>query len=183
MPYPYTRVEVSGTHREIGRAVGEAAREQILRAVDLHRGGFPAMAGIEFAEAERRVVDYIDCARRVVPFIVEEMEGAAEGSGATLCQVAVLTCGEELTCLAEPAQHCTTLAAVVDGRSVAGHNEDWYAGDVDANVLIDAMLPDGTRFLAMTAAGYLSQVWDLTAGAMHVSAGPPCQSPYDAYAL
>jgi isopenicillin-N N-acyltransferase like protein len=153
--HSYVKVEVRGTHREIGRAVGEAAREQIRRAVDFYAGGFPRLAGISFAEAERRVVAYVECARRVVPRIVDEMEGMAEGSGTTLWQVAVLTCEEEFTCLTDPAQHCTTLAAVAGGRSVAGHNEDWYAGDVDANVLVDATLPDGTRFLAMTAAGYL----------------------------
>jgi isopenicillin-N N-acyltransferase-like protein len=148
-------VEVRGPHREIGRSVGEAAREQIHRAIDYYRSGFPAMAGMEFAEAERRVVDYVECARAALPLIVEEMEGTAEGSGATLSEVAVLTCGEEFTCLSDPAQHCTTLAAVASGRSVVAHNEDWYAGDLDANVLLDATLPDGTRLLAMTAAGYL----------------------------
>jgi isopenicillin-N N-acyltransferase-like protein len=155
MGHGYVRVEVRGTHREVGRAVGEAAREQVRRAVEYYRSGFPAMAGIEFSEAERQVVAYLECARRVAPLIVEEMEGTAEGAGVALEEVAVLTCGEEFTCLEDPAQHCTSLAATDGGSTVAGHNEDWYAGDVDENVFLDATLPDGTRFLAMTAAGYL----------------------------
>jgi len=156
MGHPFVRVEVKGTHREVGRAVGEASREQVRRAIEFYRAGFPSMAGVTFMEAERRVVDYLDSARRVVPHLVGEMEGMAEGAGVSLEEIAVLTCGEEFTCLTDPAQqHCTGVALVSAGHAVAGHNEDWYAGDVDANVLIDATLPDGTHFLAMTAAGYL----------------------------
>lgn len=167
--HPYVAVDVRGDHRAIGRAVGETAREQIAAAVDYYGRILPAVAGISFADAELAVRPYIDCARRIVPQIVAELEGTAEGAGVTLWQVAVLTCGEELTCLGDPAQHCTTLALSGNGQIVAGHNEDWYAGDVDANVLLRAALPDGTVFLAMTAAGYLPATgissWGIAGGA------------------
>lgn len=153
---PYLRVQVRGPHREVGRAVGEAARQRVLQAVEVYRGLFPSLAGMEFAQAEQRVQGYLDAARALVPDMVAELQGMAEGSGATLAQLAVLTCGEEFTCTHDPAAgHCTTAAVVIGERAAAGHNEDWYAVDVDANVFIDATLPDGTRFLSMTAAGYL----------------------------
>lgn len=169
MGHPYVTVDVRGDHREIGRAVGEAAREQIAAAVDYYGRSLPLLGGTTFAAAELLVRPYVECARRVAPEVVSEMEGTAEGAGVSLWQVAVLTCGEELTCLGDPAQHCTTLAISDGGQTVVGHNEDWYAGDVDANVLLRAALPDGTVFLAMTAAGYLPATgissWGIAGGA------------------
>ncbi|MBM3146440.1 MAG: hypothetical protein FJ000_00930 [Actinobacteria bacterium] len=169
MSHPYVTVEVRGDHRAVGRAVGEAAREQIAAAVDFYSGALRTLADLSFAEAELAVRPYIERARQVTPQIVAELEGTAEGSGTTLWQIAVLTCGEELTCVGDPAQHCTTLAICGDGQAVVGHNEDWYAGDVDANVLLRATLPDGTTFVSMTAAGYLPATgissWGIAGGA------------------
>lgn len=169
MDRPFVTVEVRGDHRSVGRAVGEAAREQIKAAIDSYGHVLPAAAGLSFEDAESVVRPYIDCARRCAPQIVAELEGTAEGAGVSIWQIAVLTCTEELTCVGDPAQHCTTVALADRGQTVVGHNEDWYASDVDKNVLLRAALPDGTELLSMTAAGRLPAVgmnsWGIAGGA------------------
>jgi isopenicillin-N N-acyltransferase-like protein len=55
--------------------------------------------------------------------------------------------------LAAPA--CTAVAVSVGGRHIAGHNMDWYAVDIDKNVLFDITGPDGTRFLTIAGVPYL----------------------------
>ena len=39
---------------------------------------------------------------------------------------------------------------------LAGHNEDWWNGDIDKNVLLRLEVSDGTRIVAMTAASLLA---------------------------
>ena len=155
MTVPFVKVEVRGSHRAIGRALGEAARPQVEAAVAYYRENLAGMSEFSFDAAESLSLRYAAAARRVLPKLVDELEGLAEGAGVPFGALAVLNCGEELTCVGDPAAHCTTVAMAAAGRVVAAHNEDWYAGDVANNVLMDVTVPDGTRFLAMSAAGYL----------------------------
>ncbi len=95
---PFVRVEARGSYKELGRAVGEGAREQIAAAIAFYEEHFMAMAGIDFAEAERQAQLYLPFARRYVPQCVEELEGMAEGSGQPFLKLLVPNCAEEFTC-------------------------------------------------------------------------------------
>jgi isopenicillin-N N-acyltransferase-like protein len=175
---PLLEVQVRGSYREIGRAVGEAARPLIAAAIDYYRRHFVAMAGIDFAAAERRTAEYLVYASRHLPQYVEELEGMAEGSRQTVSALMVPNCGEEFTCPVEArpprlpgrrptpddsrppdrrpaAPACTGVAVLSGGRRIVGHNMDWYAVDVDKNVLFDVTCPGGTRFLTIAGVPYL----------------------------
>ena len=56
MAVPFLYVQAKGTYREIGRAVGEAARPLIAAAVAFYEEHFVGMAGIPFDEAERQAL-------------------------------------------------------------------------------------------------------------------------------
>jgi isopenicillin-N N-acyltransferase-like protein len=124
------------------------------------------MAGMSFREAEEASVVYLECSRRWLPQIVDELEGLAAGSGVPLSKLMVPNLGEELTCSDEeallagaaptPVQHCTSLALVTRERVLVGHNEDWYSGDTPRNVLLRRRLVDGTRIVAVTPACLLA---------------------------
>ena len=167
MPVSFLYVRASGTYHEIGREIGQAAASQIATAVAFYREHFMHMAGISFAEAERRVMEYLPPARRHLPQYVDELEGLAEGSGSSLAELLVLNCAEEFLYSsdadkAESFEHggagdrrCT-VAGVVKGASRAvGQNMDWYVVDVETNVLFDLTVADGTRMLAIGSVPYL----------------------------
>ena len=80
---PFVHVQARGSHRELGRAVGEAAREPVHASVDFFREHFTAMTGgrLTFGDAERQAKAYEREARLWSPDLVEELEGLAEGSG------------------------------------------------------------------------------------------------------
>jgi isopenicillin-N N-acyltransferase-like protein len=90
----------------------------------------------------------------------------ATGSGVPLSKLLVPNLGEELTCSDEaallggvgsaPTQHCTSFAIDAAGRTLVGHNEDWYSGDTSRNVLLRMRLVDGTRVVAITPACLLA---------------------------
>ena len=170
MPVPFVYVQARGSHRELGRAVGEGAREQVCASVEFFREHFEAMTEgrLTFARAEREAAAYFDEARRVVPGLVDELEGLAEGAGVPASTLRVLNCGEELTATElvgdhrfltpggpRGGDHCTAVAVAAGGRHLVGHNMDWYVIDAPNNVLFDLTEPDGTRILGLAGAPYL----------------------------
>jgi len=172
MCIPFVEIEAKGSHREIGRQVGESARELIVAGIAYYEAWHETMGGPSFAEAEREGLAYLPFARRSLPRIVEQLEGMAEGADVALGKLLVPNLGEELTCSADPGapgavgphaaasglprfahtEHCTSLGIVTDGHRLLAHNEDWWAGDVDKNVLLRMTTDDGTEILAMTSA-------------------------------
>ena len=187
MPIAFPYIQARGSYRDLGRAVGEAAREQVAAAIDYYREHFVAMAGIEFAEAERRAQGYLRYAERHLPQYVEELQGLAEGAGQPFSAVMVPNCGEEFTCATgatpgapggRPAMRagrlCTGVAVSAGGRHVVGHNMDWYAVDLDKNVLFDLTMPDGTRLLSIAGVPYLPMLGMTSHGIGSVSNSLSC---------
>jgi isopenicillin-N N-acyltransferase like protein len=139
------RVEVRGSHVEVGRAYGEAAAEQIADAVRF----YDEVMDEGIAAIAERTGPYIDAARRSLPHLVEEMEGVAEGSGRAFEEIAVLNCLEEVY----EFEACTSVAS---GRFLL-HAEQWYAGHTGISVLVGG--PDGAPpFVSPTCAGFLPVV-------------------------
>jgi len=179
---PFVYVQAKGSYRELGRAVGEAARAQVEASVAFFRDNFAAMSGgMPFAEAARQAAAYGEYARRCLPQYVEELEGLAEGSGQPFAELLVLNCGEEFTA-GEPVggaaplahgrgggDHCTAVAAVSRGRRVVGHDMDWCVIDAPNNVLFDLTVPDGTRLLGIAGAPYLLMLGMSSHGVANVS--------------
>lgn len=171
----FTLVEAAGSNRQIGRAVGEATREQVHAALAFYRDGFRELAGVEFAAALEQSASLLRIARDAEPLLVEELEGLAEGAGVPFPELFLLNCGEEFLCEAGPADpaagvadpggtaagrtgpprdRCTNVS-IVGGGCVLGHNEDWVPDDAGRNVLFRLRVESGPTLLGMTAAGYL----------------------------
>ncbi len=170
MAIPFLYIQAQGSYRELGRAVGEGARDAIHASVAFFRDNFSAMTQgrLSFAEAELLALAYAEEARRWTPRHLEELEGVAEGAGLPLSELLVPNCGEEFTASAASANgrqppsggprggdHCTAVALAAGGRHVIGHNMDWYVVDAPNNVLFDLTVPDGTRLMGIAGAPYL----------------------------
>jgi isopenicillin-N N-acyltransferase-like protein len=165
---PYIRA--TGTHREVGRQIGEAARDLVARGLAYYEENYPLLAGITFAEALERTRAYLVVAERHLPRVVDQLRGVAEGSGLPLERLFAWNCCEELTCLpdhpgpgaderprgcAGRPEHCTSFAFVAGERIVSGHNEDWYSGDVDTLAVRHVTLRGGPSYISVGPAGYL----------------------------
>jgi hypothetical protein len=167
MAIPFIHVQARGSYRELGRAVGETAREQVQASVDFFRAEFTSLTRgrLTFEQAEAEAAAYERAARRWLPQYVDELEGLSEGSGVPFSELLVLNCGEEFTA-DEPVvatdgrtprsgDHCTAVAVVAEGRHIVGHNMDWYVIDAVNNVLFDLTTLDGTRIMGLAGAPYL----------------------------
>ncbi len=186
-PIPFVHVQAKGTYRDVGRAVGEAARDQVRASVAFFADGFSTMTQgrLTFAQAVEQAAAYARHARRWLPQYVDELQGVADGSGLALQELLVLNCGEEFTAVeaavgeasetplpavgAASGDRCTAVAVAAAGRHVVGHNMDWYVVDAVNNVLFDLTVPDGTRIMGIAGAPYLLMLGMNSHGIANVS--------------
>jgi isopenicillin-N N-acyltransferase like protein len=155
-------IEASGTHREVGQQIGEAGRDLVAWGIDAYASRFEGLAGFGFSEAVERARDYLRVAEDYVPQAVDQLRGLAEGAGVPFEQLFALNCSEEFTCRADrnwPPEHCTSFAVVAGERAVAGHNEDWYPEEIEAQTI---------RIVRLTGK------WS---SAAYISAGPAYDMP------
>ena len=158
-------IEARGTHREVGRQIGEATRDLIAKGLATYQERFLVLAGFGYDEALERSHGYLRVAEDYVPQAVDQLRGLAEGANASFDDLFVFNCSEEFTCAADhvwplgatgsvPAapEHCTSVAFVAGGRVVSGHNEDWYPEDIEGLVVRKVTLADGTSYLSVGAA-------------------------------
>jgi len=185
MAIPFVHIQARGSYRELGRAVGEGARDAIHASVAFFRDNFIAMTQgrLSFAAAERLALAYAEEARRWTPLHLEELEGVAEGAGLPLSELLVPNCAEEFTASevvegdrrapAPGGPHsgdlCTAVGVAAGGRHVIGHNMDWYVVDAPNNVLFDLTVPDGTRLMGIAGAPYLLMLGMTSHGVGNVS--------------
>ena len=122
----YRHIEVSGSPHELGRQIGEAAREEIrgFAAVALERVNKTVRISRDRAmDISRRSMD---CAAAYAPDMIDELRGMSEGAGVALDELMLLQVRNQL-CPKEDAA-CTAFAVApqrsVEGRAIAAQNWD-----------------------------------------------------------
>lgn len=158
-------VRVSGTHREIGRQVGEACREQVRRNIGNGRQLIESSEGfleLDWAGAQIQAHKYLPFAQERYPQYVDELLGMAEGANVGFDDLVVLNAMEAVIIDALHLTKCTSMAVsndiTADGHVLVAHNEDWLPEDEDDVFLIDASPEDEPPFLAMTYGGLLPNI-------------------------
>jgi len=93
----YREVTVSGSPREMGRQIGEAARDEVrgFCAVALER--VRQTVNISTERANKISLDSIAHAQSYSPDMMEEMRGVAESAGVTLEDLMLLQVRNQLT--------------------------------------------------------------------------------------
>lgn len=162
---PPPLIEVSGTHLEMGRQIGEARREQVQHGIVNAR----KLIDLSYDEleltwegAQIQSRKYLPFAEERYPQYVEEMRGIAEGANVAFDDVATLNTMEAVTMDALHLTRCTSFAVneerTADGHVLAAHNEDWLPEDEDDVYVISAQPKEEPPFLAMTYGGLLPNV-------------------------
>ena len=164
-PTPPPLIRVKGTHREIGRQIGEVCQNQVLHSLENARAMIDSAYSVleltlEGAQIQAR--KYIPFAQERYPQYVEEMIGIAEWAEVDFDDIAVLNAMEAVTMDALHLTKCTTMAVngdrTADGHVLVAHNEDWLPEDEEDVYLIHASPEDEAPFLAMTYGGLLPNI-------------------------
>ncbi len=158
-------IEIAGSHREMGRQLGEAARAQVQHSVAnaqvLIDSAYDTLE-LTWDGAKIQSRKYLPFAEERYPQYVDELRGIAEGADVSFDDVVVLNAMEAVAMDALHLTRCTSMAInderTADGHVLAAHNEDWIPED-EGDVLIVSAKPDKEPpFLAMTYGGLLPNV-------------------------
>lgn len=160
-------IEVKGSHEEIGKAIGEASREETRSNVELFLDELYKKASKE--EIAKITNPLIQRCKHSFPDFFEELGGIAEGSRigldktrynfwAGLDKLIYYSLEEELL----SSHHCTTIAARIrkkysfgntETHVLFGHNEDW---NPDYKLYLVKAKPKGKpSFISLSYAGQL----------------------------
>jgi isopenicillin-N N-acyltransferase like protein len=162
-PVPF--IKVKGSHREIGRQIGEACSGQIQHCVENAHVMIDATydyIGLDWHGATIQSRKYIPFAQERYPQYVDEMLGMAEGAGISFEDMSVLVSMEAVTSDALHLGKCTSMAVnsdrTADGHVLLAHNEDWTPEEEMDVFIVHAEPRDEPPFLAMTYGGYPAAV-------------------------
>lgn len=170
-PTPPPLVRVSGSHREIGRQIGQTCTAQVRHSIDNARALLDkAYEKLEltWAGAQIQARKYMPFAQERYPQYVEELLGIAEGADVSFDDIAVINALEAVTVDALHLTKCTSVAVndtcTADGHVLIAHNEDWLPEDEADVFIIHASPDDEPPFLAMTYGGLLPNIGFNAAG-------------------
>jgi len=164
-PNPPPLVRVSGTHREMGRQIGEACRKQVQHGVENGRNLVAdayQQLELTWAGAQIQARKYLPFAQERYPQYVDELMGIAEGADVIFEDLVVINAMEAVTMDALHLTRCTSMAVnderTADGHVLLAHNEDWVPEDEDDVFIILANPKHDPPFLAMTYGGLLPNI-------------------------
>lgn len=162
---PPPLIEVAGTHREMGRQIGEARREQVQHSVENARALIQqsySTLELTWEGAQIQSKKYLPFAEERYPQYVDEMRGIGEGANVAFDDIVALNAMEAVTMDALHLTRCTSFAVneqrTADGHVLAAHNEDWVPEDENDVFVVSAKPKDEPPFLAMTYGGLLPNV-------------------------
>ncbi len=149
-PPPIPLIRAAGSHREVGRQIGAATADEVRR-----------IAGEAVADTAL-VARYRAVTREHVPWIVEELDGVAEGAGVDPLAVFAASIEEF-----EPAKASTGCSDVVvtgtrttDGHLLVAHTNDLYAEDESGIVAIEWRVPDQPVVFTLGSGPWISVGWN-----------------------
>lgn len=107
----YREIAVEGTPRELGRALGEAAREEIRGFAGIALERVNKTVHVTRKRALATAAACIPYAARYAPDLLAEMRGMAESSGVPLAELMLLQVRNQLRGSGDAEGGCTALAA------------------------------------------------------------------------
>jgi isopenicillin-N N-acyltransferase-like protein len=154
-------LEVRGTHREVGRQIGERMKPTLQRMLPQLREGLPG--GVTWEDMLQQGRLYLAHSRAVYPQYIEELEGIAEGAGLPFEELFVEMC-EELWEVAAwrssglgLAKGCTDLVArgraTSDGSTLVAHTNDLSPKVEEDLVILKVQAGDEPEFLGVSVGG------------------------------
>lgn len=171
--YPKTipLIQVSGSHREMGRQIGEAMREQVIHSINNARklldNTYDTLQ-LDWDGALIQARKYLPFAEERYPQYVDELRGIAEGANVNFGDLTMVNSMEAVTTDALHLTKCTSFAVNQDrtanGKVLIAHNEDWIPEDEPDIYIIHARPEHELPFLAMSYGGLLPNIGFNAAG-------------------
>ncbi len=158
-------IHLSGSHREIGRQLGESCRTQIAHSVEnahvLLEEAYDELQ-LNWEGAQIQAHKYLPFSEEIYPQYIDEMTGISEGANIPFDDIAVVNVIEAVASDALHLSKCTSMAVnqlrTVNNKVLVAHNEDWLPEDESDVVILHVSPNNEPSFLAMTYGGLLPNI-------------------------
>lgn len=124
-------IECVGTPYEIGRQWGEGCKENILKSLEM----MFSMMGFYRALKKDIIfnaMQFLPKVKEYDPYLLEILQGQADGAGIKFEEIFTLRCLSELTFYYNKINFCTSFAATGEatqgGKTLLGQTIDWFPG-------------------------------------------------------
>jgi isopenicillin-N N-acyltransferase like protein len=155
-------IEVSGSHREIGRGFGEQLRDQVREYSSMWLEKAAARSGKSRDELLGHVAGFVQAIDTWAPYLGEEIRGVAEGAGIDEREAFSIQVRMELLFAGPPPPSCTTFALTgahtATGQTIVGQNVDLDAEVERFGVILKARPDDSPAVMMYTSPGLVSYV-------------------------
>ena len=122
-------LEVSGSHYEIGYAIGETFKSKISTSFSALQNIYNLIDTLISTDQERFYDQYLDTVTKTYPHFIQELQGMADGSNLPFRNFFISSMIPEYVHLLGLKNHegvtgCSTVSFVHDGKLFLSHNED-----------------------------------------------------------
>lgn len=162
---PAPIIYISGSHREMGRQIGESCRLQVHHSIENAKALISATYDhlqLTWRGAQIQASKYVPFSEEKYPKYVEEIRGIAEGANISFEDLNVLNAMEGVAMDALHLNKCTSMAVnqskTKNGHILIGHNEDWLPEDEPDVFIVHAQPQDEPSFIAFTYGGLLPNI-------------------------
>ncbi len=136
-------LKVSGTHFEAGRQIGAACADVLRQSIQ--QSQLFATNGLTWDDYRRAAQPYLAATERALPWLVEEIRGAAEGAETDFHDLFTTSIEEIYNTPPDLVGRCSDFAAcgpATDGHVLLGHNNDLSPVTQNEIVPVEWELPD-----------------------------------------
>lgn len=152
---PFRVLDVAGSHREIGRAMGETFRSVIWAAIH-EQPSYRTCCELARGTLSKHLAAYQQAVRDAWPGLLEELAGMAEACGIAEQDLFAWNCRSELDAASDPCPPgCSTVGWVDERQMILAHNEDGNAAYTGRMFVVRARPPSGIAFAALVYPGTL----------------------------
>ena len=156
-------LEVSGSHYDIGHAIGTTFKERIIKAFDLQAGLMSTIKAFVETDRERYYAQYLEVAQAQFPQFIEELNGMADGSGIPFEKFMLMNMFSELIHMMShtitiPLHGCSTVSYSHGGQIYLAHNEDLFYSLHDLMFIVKAHPTGKPSFISFCYPGMLMSI-------------------------
>lgn len=131
-------LEVSGTHKDVGRAIGIKFKATIQGVIASRRSRIP-----NYDSYLRRTEPYFLAARNTFPNLIVELEATADAAEVPVAEYFALN-NREVSRKEKDSDHCTIAVSFGKDGAIVGHNEDWEGATPGAMYVLKATIGETT---------------------------------------
>ncbi len=162
-PVYFPVLEVSGSHYEIGKAVGETFQFQITEAFNRSTEIYSYLEAFIAQDTMKYYHSFLDNVQNTYPHFIEELRGMADGSGLPLKKFMIYSIFSEYAALLQnPAVKnftgCSSVSYSKNGQLYLAHNEDGHASFNDIMFIVKAHPTGKPSFISFCYPGMVMGV-------------------------